>query len=581
MRVSHTLLCAALVTVGMALAPPAQASQHDAVTDAVARDLGISADAAATRLRQQTEAHRLAGAVTVPNAGMWFDGGLTVAVTTDAAATAVRSVGAQPKLVTRSQSDLAAILAKVTARPGITGYGVDVRHNDVVVRALPGADVGALSTMDGVRIERVASAPVQQAGDVRPGSPWWPGGESNCSIGFAATDASGGKHFVTAGHCTNDANQAAYGESGQRNRIGTSNAGGGRSVNAREGDMGVVAVTEPGWNLSASVNTWGGAPLTVTGVADALVGEAVCHSGNTAPNFQCGTVSAVNQTINYGSVVVEGLTTTTACSEGGDSGGAWLAGDRATGLHSGGQSSCSSPPSADQSIFQPVREALTRWNLTLFTGAGGGDNQAPTAPAGLRSTGTTADSVSLAWSAATDDVGVSAYDVYVGGTRTTTVTGTSATVTGLAANTDYTFTVRARDAAGNTSAPSASVTARTGAGSGTRTFTNGADFPLRDFQVTSSPVTSTATGQAAPARVAVTAAHTCLADLNITVVSPSGRSYLLYRYGQNGWRCEPFGGTRTFAFTPTAEAASGTWTLRIGDNGPGDTGTVDTWSITL
>jgi streptogrisin C len=200
MRVSHTLLCAALVTVGMAVAPPAQASQNDAVTDA---SRGTSASAP-TRLRQQATAHRLADAVTVPHAGMWFDGGLTVAVTTDAAAKAVRSVGAQPKLVARSQLELDSILAKVAARPGVTGYGVDVRHNDVVVRALPGADVDALSTMDGVRIERVASAPVQQAGDVRPGNPWWPGGESNCSVGFAAIDASGGKHFVTAGHCTDE-----------------------------------------------------------------------------------------------------------------------------------------------------------------------------------------------------------------------------------------------------------------------------------------------------------------------------------------------------------------------------------------
>jgi streptogrisin C len=141
--------------------------------------------------------------------------------------------------------------------------------------------------------------------------------------------------------------------------------------------------------------------------------------------------------------------------------------------------------------------------------------------------------------------------------------------------------VRAQDAAGNASPASGAVTARTGQGSGTRSFTNGADYPLRDFQVASSPVTSTATGHAVPARVAVTAAHTCLADLNISVVSPAGRSYLLHRYGQDNWRCEPFGGTRTFGFTPSGEAASGTWTLRISDNGPGDTGTLDSWTITV
>ena len=68
---------------------------------------------------------------------------------------------------------------------------------------------------------------------------------------------------------------------------------------------------------------------------------------------------------------------------------------------------------------------------------------------GLRSTGATATSVSLAWTAATDDVGVTGYDVYVAGTQATTATSTSATVTGLTPDTQYSFTVRARDAAGN------------------------------------------------------------------------------------------------------------------------------------
>lgn len=587
MRVSHTLLCAALVGLGTVAVPVAATAATDSMVAAVARDLGIDTGTAAVRLRQQDAAHEVAERLpAVPHAGMWFDaatGKLAVAVTDRRAADAVRSVGAQPKLVQRTQSELDRTVAAVAglAGPGVTSFGVDMRANDVVVHALPGADVLRLSTLDGVRIERVTAAPVQQSGDTRPGNPWWPGGESNCSIGFSATDSSGGKHFVTAGHCTNDANQAAYGESSQRNRIGTSNVGGNRSVNAREGDMGVVAVTEPGWNLSASVNTWGGAPLTVTGVANALVGETVCHSGNTAPRFQCGEVTAVNQTIDYGSVVVEGLTTTTACSEGGDSGGAWLVGDKATGLHSGGQSSCSSPPSDSQSIFQPVAEALAKWQLTLYTGGGGGDDtEAPTAPASPRATGVTATSVTLAWTAATDDVGVTGYDVYRDGTKATTVTGTTATVTGLAPDTSYAFTVRARDAAGNTSAPSTAVTARTQPGAG-RTFTNGTDFPLRDFQVAVSPIRSTATGAAtSPATVEVTATHPCVADLNISVVSPTGRSYLLQRYGQDGWRCEPFGGARTFRFTP-AEQASGTWTLRIGDNGPGDTGVLDTWSLTV
>ncbi len=50
------------------------------------------------------------------------------------------------------------------------------------------------------------------------------------------------------------------------------------------------------------------------------------------------------------------------------------------------------------------------------------------------------------------------------GTPATTVTGTSATVTGLTASTAYSFTVAARDAAGNSSARSAAISVTTAAG---------------------------------------------------------------------------------------------------------------------
>ena len=65
------------------------------------------------------------------------------------------------------------------------------------------------------------------------------------------------------------------------------------------------------------------------------------------------------------------------------------------------------------------------------------DTSPPTVPAGLRSTGTTSASVSLAWTASTDNVGVSGYDVFRNGTLATTVAGTSATVAGLTASTAY------------------------------------------------------------------------------------------------------------------------------------------------
>jgi len=80
------------------------------------------------------------------------------------------------------------------------------------------------------------------------------------------------------------------------------------------------------------------------------------------------------------------------------------------------------------------------------------DTQAPTTPT-LTSPSKTTTSISLSWSASTDNVGVAGYDVYVNNVKhnTSTLTGTTYTVTGRTANTAYTLFVRARDAAGNTS----------------------------------------------------------------------------------------------------------------------------------
>ncbi|NRQ40650.1 chitinase [Nonomuraea sp. NN258] len=97
---------------------------------------------------------------------------------------------------------------------------------------------------------------------------------------------------------------------------------------------------------------------------------------------------------------------------------------------------------------------------------GGGDNVAPSTPANLRSTGATTSTIALAWNASTDNVGVTGYLIFRGGTQVGTATGTTYTDTGLAAGTSYTYTVRARDAAGNQSQPSTSITASTSGNNG-------------------------------------------------------------------------------------------------------------------
>ncbi|WP_459209391.1 CUB domain-containing protein [Aquimarina rhabdastrellae] len=95
------------------------------------------------------------------------------------------------------------------------------------------------------------------------------------------------------------------------------------------------------------------------------------------------------------------------------------------------------------------------------------DSQAPTTPTNLATTTITETTVGLSWTASTDNVGVTGYDVYQGATLIGTVTGTSANVNELAENTSYTFRIKAKDAAGNTSAFSNTVSATTQGGTTT------------------------------------------------------------------------------------------------------------------
>lgn len=89
------------------------------------------------------------------------------------------------------------------------------------------------------------------------------------------------------------------------------------------------------------------------------------------------------------------------------------------------------------------------------------DTVAPTAPVDLVASNVTITSVDLSWSAATDEYGVTGYDILQDGVVVQTVTGLTATVNDLTGSTTYTFTVQARDEAGNVSVASNSATITT------------------------------------------------------------------------------------------------------------------------
>ncbi len=88
-----------------------------------------------------------------------------------------------------------------------------------------------------------------------------------------------------------------------------------------------------------------------------------------------------------------------------------------------------------------------------------GDNRAPTAPAGLALTEPATGQVRLTWQASTDNVGVTGYDIYADNTLLASVAGDVTTYTDTRpAGQTVTYHVRAKDAAGNVSADSNTVT---------------------------------------------------------------------------------------------------------------------------
>ncbi|KZS38024.1 hypothetical protein AWE51_18435 [Aquimarina aggregata] len=95
-----------------------------------------------------------------------------------------------------------------------------------------------------------------------------------------------------------------------------------------------------------------------------------------------------------------------------------------------------------------------------YTGTGG-DTEPPSIPSGLSVSNITSSSLTLSWNAATDNIGVTGYDIYQANTLVSSSTGTTTNLTGLASNTAFQFSIKAKDAAGNVSDFSNAVTATT------------------------------------------------------------------------------------------------------------------------
>jgi streptogrisin B len=234
-----------------------------------------------------------------------------------------------------------------------TAYGVDGAGRIVVTvdSSVRGARLAAVRTAvaqlgTGARLERVSGTfqPLISGGDAIYGSRY------RCSLGFNVTKGSA-HYFLTAGHC-GKAEPKWWTSANHSTFLGNTT---GFTFPGK--DYAIVQYASTYTNYPSSVGS-----ISITGAANAFVGEAVSRRGSTTGTHG-GVVQVLNVTVHYVSGgTVRGLVQTNVCAEPGDSGGPFYAGHIALGLTSGGSGDCKS---GGTTFFQPVTAALSAYGVTI------------------------------------------------------------------------------------------------------------------------------------------------------------------------------------------------------------------------
>jgi len=118
-----------------------------------------------------------------------------------------------------------------------------------------------------------------------------------------------------------------------------------------------------------------------------------------------------------------------------------------------------------------------------------------------------------------------------------------------------------------------------GGGGGTQTYSNGTDVAIGDNTTVESPVSVSGRSGNAPSStpVAVNIVHTYRGDLKVDLVAPDGSVYVLHN--RSGGSADNI--NSTYNVNLSSEPLNGTWRLRVNDNAGGDTGYINSWSITF
>ena len=120
----------------------------------------------------------------------------------------------------------------------------------------------------------------------------------------------------------------------------------------------------------------------------------------------------------------------------------------------------------------------------------------------------------------------------------------------------------------------------TGGGGGTpQTYSNGTNVNIGDNTTVESTITVSGRSGNAPASTPVQVAivHTYIGDLKVDLIAPDGSVYVLHN--RSGGSADNI--NTTYTVNLSSETLNGTWRLRVNDNAGGDTGYIDSWSITF
>ena len=382
---SLALAGAAAMTLGtgtMATAAPVSsdqgvASYDDAVTGFVTQSQGLSWDQAKkyldTKAEKQEVLAQLEESADVEAA--YFDGTELTVIAGDAATLQAAKAQGINARYGKGQAELDRI-AQTAERlmgrdAGIQSVGSDVTTGTVQVSVtdeVRASTLRQLKGISGVEVVEGAANGLSTYADVVPGQimDLVPG--TNCSLGFPGTTRDGNNVMLTAGHCVEgypdiiDANGTHIGK-GTHTRFNT----GYNSV-----DMGLMDIDAEDRVVPYVDSRGFGGFYEVRGLSKNAVGTEICKAGNTT-GWTCGEIQGYNQTVNYGGTLVSGLGRATVCSEGGDSGGAYIGvGNLAQGMTSGGPVGVDcgwnrGHNAGSYSFFQPAVDAANYYGVTLTT----------------------------------------------------------------------------------------------------------------------------------------------------------------------------------------------------------------------